>query len=289
MEYPINYDSPAEMRNFLQESDLSMKKRFGQNFLVNRGAREKLISFLNPGPGDRVWEIGPGLGAMTWHLLDGGSDVTAFEIDHGFIGLLGSFYGALPNFSLVEGDFLKTFKNLPGIKDEPPSYILGNLPYITGSVMIAELVRSELDPEGMVFTLQKEVGLRMAAEPGNPVYSGYSLICQSKYDIILRGDLKPGSFYPKPAVTSSIIELRPHGRFNPGSAEIYYSLVEDLFRSRRKKIRNNLLTGKTASAAGPDRLMEAVRSTGVSTDVRAETLGVEQVEKMSRAIHEFTK
>ena len=163
MEYPVNYDSPIELRAFLESGQLSMKKRFGQNFLVNRGAREKIISCLPIKDGDSVWEIGPGLGAMTWHLLDMNAEVTVFEIDHGFISSLKDFYGDLSNFKMIEGDFLKNFKLIN--KDDSPAFILGNLPYVSGSVMIAEIIRSAIKPQRMVFTLQKEVGRRMAASP----------------------------------------------------------------------------------------------------------------------------
>ncbi|MDC7225561.1 MAG: 16S rRNA (adenine(1518)-N(6)/adenine(1519)-N(6))-dimethyltransferase RsmA [Spirochaetales bacterium] len=289
MEYPINYDSPAELREFLESANLSMKKRFGQNFLVNKGGREKIISFLRFSADDSVWEIGPGLGAMTWHLLEGGADVRAFEIDHGFIGQLKEFYGEIPNFSLTEGDFLKNFKKMRDDASASPDYILGNLPYVSGSVMIAEIVRSAIKPSGMVFTLQKEVGHRMAAEPGGKEYSGFSLVCQSKYDVFLRGELKPGSFYPRPAVQSVIVEMRPHNRFEPEDANIYYDLIDDLFLSRRKKISNNLVSGKLASKIGKQAASEALKSSGIDGGRRAETLSVADVELLSRTFAEFAK
>ena len=262
MDYPINYDSPGELRAYLESSELSMKKRFGQNFLVNRGAREKIISCLPVNEGDSVWEIGPGLGAMTWHLLELGADIRVFEIDHGFIKHLKKFYGNLNNFSITEGDFLKNFKSF-GTAEETPDYILGNLPYVTGSVMIAEIVKSGIQPRRMVFTLQKEVGQRMAALTGGKDYSSFSLVCQSKYDVFLRGDLKPGSFYPRPAVNSAVVEMRPHERFNPGDSGVYYSLIDDLFRARRKKISNNLSAGNFAREYGKDAILSAMEKGGI--------------------------
>ncbi|MBI9108238.1 MAG: ribosomal RNA small subunit methyltransferase A [Spirochaetales bacterium] len=286
MEYPVNYDSPGELRDFLESRGLSMKKRFGQNFLVNRGAREKLTGFLPVEKGSRVWEIGPGLGAMTWHLLEKGADITVFEIDHGFISCLKEFYGNLPNFTMIEGDFLKNFKGtskLPAV----PDYILGNLPYVSGSVMIASIVRSGLLPKKMVFTVQKEVGRRMAAKPDSSDFSSFSLVCQSKCDVALRGELKSGSFYPRPAVQSIIVEMTPHGRFNPGNEELYYQLIDDLFLARRKKISNNLGSGKTAATFGKEKVLSALEKAGISGGVRAETLAVEDIEKLSRLISEI--
>lgn len=289
MEYPVNYDSPTELREFLESSSLSMKKRFGQNFLVNRGGREKIISCLPIEEGDSVWEIGPGLGAMTWHLLELKAKVTAFEIDHGFIGHLKGFYGEMANFNLIEGDFLKSFKTNPDYKKITPDYILGNLPYISGSVMIAEIVRSMIEPKRMVFTLQKEVGQRMAAKPGGKDYSSFSLVCQSKYDVYLQGDLKPGSFYPRPAVQSAIIEMRPHKRFNPGNPELYYDLIDDLFLARRKKISNNLTGGRLAVKYGKDTVLQALSDSGIDAGLRAEALSVSDLELLSRLLSENNK
>lgn len=285
MEYPVNYDSPGELREFLEKRGLSMKKRFGQNFLVNRGAREKLTGILPVKKGSRVWEIGPGLGAMTWHLLEKGADMTVFEIDHGFIGCLREFYGDLPNFSLVEGDFIKSFKD-PEKTAETPDFILGNLPYVSGSVMIANIVRSGRMPEKMVFTVQKEVGLRMAAKADSSDYSSFSLVCQSRCDVVLRGELKSGSFYPRPAVQSIIVEMTPHSRFNPGREDLYYQLIDDLFLARRKKITNNLSRGKVAAEFGKEAVLSALSESGISGDLRAETLSVDDVEKLSRILSE---
>ncbi len=289
MDYPVNYDSPADLKEFLESKNFSMKKRFGQNFLVNRGGREKIIDCLQIKKGRRVWEIGPGLGALTWHLLELDADVTVFEIDHGFIECLEGFYGRMENFQLIEGDFLKSLKKIGTGEVASPDYILGNLPYITGSVMIAEIIKSSLQPKGMAFTLQKEVGQRMAAKPGGKEYSSFSLVCQSKYDIIQHGDLKPGSFYPRPAVQSAVVELRPHGRFNPGNPEVFYQLIEDLFHARRKKISNNLASGRIGARLGKDALLTAVVQAGISPDIRAEEMTVEQIEYLSRLVAETLK
>lgn len=289
MEYPVNYDSPTELRDYLQSGNLSMKKRFGQNFLINRGAREKIISTLPIESGDSIWEIGPGLGAMTWHLLEMKANLTVFEIDHGFIKALNTFYGELSNFKLIEGDFLKNFRRISTMDIESPDYIIGNLPYVSGSVMIAEIVKSEIQPRRMVFTLQKEVGRRMAAKPGSKDYSSFSLVCQSKYDVSMRGELKPGSFYPKPAVNSAIVELRPHGHFDPGKPEVYYQLIDDLFRARRKKISNNLSGGRIAADYGEAAVFSALEKSKIDESCRGETLSVAELELLSRIISEKAK
>ncbi|MDR0784729.1 MAG: 16S rRNA (adenine(1518)-N(6)/adenine(1519)-N(6))-dimethyltransferase, partial [Treponema sp.] len=88
----LNYNAPSAIKAFLDERGLSAQKRFGQHFLVNEGARAKLIEALDLHAGDAVWEIGPGLGAMTRLLLDRGARVTVFEIDRGFVGALHTLF-----------------------------------------------------------------------------------------------------------------------------------------------------------------------------------------------------
>ena len=105
----VNYDSPRELRAFLEGRGLGMRKKFGQNFLINPVARSRLLDALELSPGDAVWEIGPGLGAMTAGLLERGGRVTAFEIDPAFARILREFFAANTAFRLVEGDVLKTW------------------------------------------------------------------------------------------------------------------------------------------------------------------------------------
>lgn len=287
MEYPINYDSPKELRAYLEGANLGMKKRFGQNFLINKGAREKIVACLPIKKDDIVWEIGPGLGAMTWHLLEKKAKVKAFEIDYGFIVALKDFYAGLENFSIIEGDFIKIFRQM--LKQEKqqldsPSYILSNLPYSSGSVMIAEIIKSFVNPEKMVFTVQKEVGQRMVAVPGDKDYSGFSLVCQSKYQVTLKGELNSGSFFPPPAVKSVIVELRKIKTFDESLSKVYYDLIGDLFRSRRKTVLNNLIGGKLVQEYGKQHILSALSKNSIDFNRRPETLGIEDVEKISKSI-----
>ena len=87
-----DYNSPTELKNFMEQNNMSMQKKFGQNFLVNEDARKKLIDSLDVKENTTVWEVGPGLGSMTDELLKRGVNLTVFEIDHGFARLLPQFF-----------------------------------------------------------------------------------------------------------------------------------------------------------------------------------------------------
>ena len=158
----LNYSSVSEIASVLSNHGLAMTKKFGQNFLISPEARERIVSLIRPRKGMNVWEIGPGLGAITHLILQQGAHVTAFEIDHGFASVLREEAFADEDFTLVEGDALETLFSV----DPDFSTIVGNLPYNVGSQVIARLIESGLLPDSMVFTLQKEVAARMAARPG---------------------------------------------------------------------------------------------------------------------------
>src|SRR5512133_2404289 len=114
-----DYDSPQALKSLLEAEGLAMSKRFGQNFLVNRNSRERILEELKAEGGSKVWEIGPGIGSMTALALEAGLEVTAFEIDYGFARLLRRLFGSNPRFKLVEGDFIATWKAEAEASGEP--------------------------------------------------------------------------------------------------------------------------------------------------------------------------
>ena len=177
MEYKLNklpdYNSPTELKNILEENGFSMQKKFGQNFLINQAARAKLIDALDINENTSVWEVGPGLGAMTSGLLKKGSDVTVFEIDRGFISLISRFfddYSKSGKFKIVEGDVLKTWYSQTEKGTKLPDRFFGNLPYNIAASIIADTIEKGIRFERCVFTVQKEVAVRMAAKPGSEDY-----------------------------------------------------------------------------------------------------------------------
>lgn len=285
MNEPIAYDSPGALADYLSKQGLNMSKRFGQNFLVSRSAREQIVSALleEEDPGS-VWEIGPGLGAMTALLVSRELPVTVFEIDHGFCSALRDFYASEDNFTLIEGDFLKTWWNV-WAQEGTPCRIMGNLPYNAGSVMIGALIESVCLPERMVFTLQKEVALRMTSSPGQPHYSSFSLLCSMDYRTKIIGDLKPGNFFPRPEIVSSIIVMdRIPSRVGGHLRNSFLEVVHDLFRSRRKNLRNALRMGSTGQKLGKERVDEVIRSSGYNQGIRGEALSLEEIVRLTECI-----
>lgn len=270
-----------------------MSKRFGQNFLVNRDSRERILTELKATPGMRVWEIGPGIGAMTALALESGLALTAFEIDHGFSRLLARVFDGKANFKLVEGDFLDTWK-AERAAGGAPDRIFGNLPYNAANAIVASLIEGGLIPPRMIFTVQKEAGLRMTAVPGTKDYSAFSVLCTSACRSKLAFDLSSKSFWPAPRVTSTVVRMEPRRESVAADDRAGFStFVRAGFSSRRKTLRNNLraagpalgpLLGRGDGASIEEALGEVLSRLGIRADVRAEALRPEELAAVFAAL-----
>ena len=238
----LNYNSSSELKAFLEQEGLGMQKKFGQNFLVDANAKRILVEALGVKAGDEVWEIGPGLGAMTALLLENGIKVKAFEIDKGFIRILKEIFKDNKNFCLIEGDVMKTWKENQ-LRSPQETYFFGNLPYNIAAALLADFIEKGRIFPRMVVTVQKEVALRMAAKAGSPDYSSFSVLCASVYDVKTLMTISPSSFYPQPNVDSMgvLLERRQQMLSNQEYPSFFYPLVRSLFESRRKTLKNNLL------------------------------------------------
>jgi 16S rRNA (adenine1518-N6/adenine1519-N6)-dimethyltransferase len=268
-----NYNSVSDIKSVLEINSLNMSKRFGQNFLISSGARSKLIDALDINSETKIWEIGPGLGAMTHMVLELTDSLTVFEIDYGFIKYLEKAFGDKPGFKIVPGDFVKTWESIV-LEDGKPEKILGNLPYNSASAIISSIIENKCIPNSMLITVQKEMGQRMIASPGSKNYSSFSMLCQFVFSIKSLGDLKPGAFYPSPEVNSSVMELIPHHLYNNINSDLYFKCIRDLFQSRRKKIKNNLSRGWIGENYPWQTVKNALDLTGINQDDRGENISV---------------
>jgi 16S rRNA (adenine1518-N6/adenine1519-N6)-dimethyltransferase len=260
-------DKPSLIRPFLAERGLALKKRWGQNFMVSRHERERIVSLLEVESGDSVWEIGSGLGGITDLVLGHVPSVTVFEVDYGLARVMEDRFG--DRIQMVLGDAVATVAENP-----VPDRIIGNLPYRSAAAIISTLLeRPEiLESVGrMVFTVQKEMAQRMAATPGTRAYSAFSVLCQLAGTVRTAGDISRASFYPAPDVTSSIVVIEPvidHVHLLPVAATVSRSL----FQSRRKTVSNNAETLARHLDVDKQTILSAMRRVGVPLDVRAEEL-----------------
>ncbi|NLK14185.1 MAG: ribosomal RNA small subunit methyltransferase A [Spirochaetales bacterium] len=283
MSWNFPYDSPNAITTLLEKEGLAMSRKFGQNFLISNSSRTRIVDLLDVQAGENVWEVGPGIGAITAILLERGALLTAFELDHGFCRILRTrAFGDEPGFTLIEGDALKTL--FTALKErDAPRYLCGNLPYNVGSALVARLLEGDSRPERMVFTVQKEVAQRICAKEGSKDWSSFSLLAQADYDVEIGFDIPPGSFYPPPKVHSSVVvfQLRKASRIPKTDRFAFYLLVRELFGQRRKTLRNNLLQSKVGARIAKEGVDRLLLLSEIDPSRRPETLIWEDILSLS--------
>jgi 16S rRNA (adenine1518-N6/adenine1519-N6)-dimethyltransferase len=230
-----------------------------------------------------VWEIGPGLGAMTSLLLEAGLCVRAFEIDPGFTQVLRKiFTTGNAGLTLVEGDVLKTWPDEPAVP-----YLLGNLPYNIAAVLLSDFIERGRLFDRIVVTVQHEVARRMAATPGSADYSSFSVLCASAYRVKPLMVIKGASFYPKPNVDSQAVLLERRddaARIRPACL---YPLIRQLFSSRRKTIKNNLTAFFTSRESPVAIAADVLEKSALDGGRRAEDLSLEDFEVLAKTIEDM--
>lgn len=218
-------------------SDHRARKRFGQNFLTDANIIRKIIDAIRPVEGETLVEIGPGLGAMTEPLLERAGHLHVVEIDRDLIAHLKERFSA-DQLTIHEGDALKfDFATLGG-----PLRVVGNLPYNISTPLLFHVAGFADQVKDMTFMLQKEVVMRMVAEPDTADYGRLSVMLQYRFRMGRLFDVPPGAFRPAPKVTSSIVRLipLPPEALDVQDEALFGRVVAAAFGQRRKTLRNTL-------------------------------------------------
>jgi 16S rRNA (adenine1518-N6/adenine1519-N6)-dimethyltransferase len=238
------------------------RKRFGQNFLSDPNIIRKIIDAIRPAAGETVVEIGPGLGALTEPLVARLGHLHVVEIDRDLIARLRQRYSP-EQLTVHEGDALAFDFAALG----RPLRVVGNLPYNISTPLLFHLAGFAAGVKDMTFMLQKEVVLRMVAEPGTADYGRLSVMLQYRFRMGRLFDVPPGAFRPAPQVTSSIVRMVPLPAEQLGARDeaLLGRVVAAAFGQRRKTLKNTL----------KDFLAEAdYAALGIDPGLRGERLAV---------------
>lgn len=259
----VNHNSIFDIQALLETYGLTLKKRFGQNFLIDATARRRIASTISDElslqsvPSGELWEIGPGIGSLTGELLELNRPVRLFEIDHGLIRVLRDQFG--DTVQIEEGDFVRT---VAALERETPAAIVGNLPYSSASSMVARIIESDLAVPVMVFLVQTELADRLEASVGGKDYSALSVLVQSHYAVTSAFHINGTAFYPRPRVGSTVIVMRVREERPSRSVAIRTSYIaRRAFGQRRKTLRNTLRP-----------YLEALEAEGIDPGLRPEQL-----------------
>jgi len=252
------------------------KKQLGQHFLADTHYVEKIVMAVNPKDGDRLVEIGPGQGAITFPLLRRHPKLTVIEFDRDLIAPLTEAAAPLGELTIVHRDVLQV--DFTALAAGGKIRLVGNLPYNISSPILFHALEHAAAISDMTFMLQKEVVDRMAAGPGSKVYGRLSVMLQAWCEVTSLFVVPPGAFRPPPKVDSAVARLVPRDPATIGidDPKRFAEVVKAAFGQRRKTLRNAL--NGVIDEAG-------FATAGVRSDARAEQLEVADFIRLANVPH----
>ena len=269
---------PLNIPSLLRRYGLHPRKSLGQNFLIDDTALYRILDSARLGTGEVVLEVGPGLGSLTRLLAIQAYQVIAVELDQHLLPPLQEVLAPFDNVQLIHGDILdqniETILAEATVQSPTQTYaVVANIPYYITSALIRHLLDAPLKPDRIVLTVQKEVALRICAEP--PAMSLLALSVQIFGQPRITTSIPAGAFYPVPKVDSAVIRVNvyPTPKIPPPYTEVFFRLAKAGFSQKRKNLRNALSAGLAISKAQVEALLGSV---GIDPRRRAETLTLDE-------------
>lgn len=267
----------------IKKYNFAFQKKFGQNFLIDEHVLNKIIAAAGVTKEDVVLEIGPGFGTMTQYLAEAAKEVIAVEIDKTLIPILQETLADYDNVTLINEDILKL--DISALVQEKnagkPIKVVANLPYYITTPIIMGLFESHVPLDNITVMVQKEVALRMQAEPGTKEYGALSLAVQFYAQPYIAANVPPNCFIPRPNVGSAVIRLN-RWQTPPVSVKderFLFSLIRASFNQRRKTLQNSLVNGGVPVTK--ERVVAALEQLSLSPSIRGEALTLEQFAALS--------
>ena len=271
----INVCDIHVMKPLLAEHGFHFSKAKGQNFLIASWVPEQIAEDAGVDKSAGVLEIGPGIGPLTQQLCLRAGKVCAVEVDTRLEPILKQTVGEFDNLNILWGDVLK--QDIPALVKEQFGDLrpmaCANLPYYITSPILTALLEAECF-DSVTVMVQKEVAQRIAAAPGTPDYSAFTVFCQYYAEPELLFDVPPHCFMPQPKVTSAVIQLkiRKERSWDILDQDVFFRTVRASFAMRRKKLSNGLASG--FPELGKTGAGEVLAACGLDANVRGETLDI---------------
>jgi len=264
---------PAQL---LRELEGRARKRFGQHFLASAGVVQNIIRVADLSRGQRVLEVGPGLGVLTEALVGAGALVTAVELDRDLVGFLAE---RLPTVRLVEADAADV--DWAALLDGPGWRVVSNLPYNVGTRILTGMLTRPDRFDRLVVMVQREVADRLVAQAGDRKRGSLSVYVEARAEAKIRIKVPPGAFHPPPRVHSAVVELRLHPDARTGGVAVdhFDAVVRATCSAPRKTVRN-ALRSKFDGSVVDGALVQA----GVDSRARASTLDLGAFQRLAAAL-----
>lgn len=281
----VNVCDIQVMKPLLAQHGFHFSKAKGQNFLIAPWVPQSIAEQAGVDVQAGVLEIGPGIGPLTQQLCLRAKKVCAVELDERLKPILDITVGEFDNLEIFWNDVLKL--DLPALVAGEFAGLrpmaCANLPYYITSPILSALLEADCF-DSVTVMVQKEVAQRIAAEPGSPDYSAFTVFCQYYAQPELLFDVPAHCFLPQPKVTSAVIQLKVRKERSWGAVDekLFFRTVKASFAMRRKKLTNGLASGfpelgKTAAA-------EVIQAAGLDANVRGETLGIPEFVRIANEI-----
>jgi 16S rRNA (adenine1518-N6/adenine1519-N6)-dimethyltransferase len=241
------------------------KRALGQNFLIDPNVQRKIVASLDPGPGDEVLEIGPGVGALTRHLAGKVGRLVLVELDNGLAARLREAHAGDPSVEVINEDVLEV--TLERISADPGRLkVIGNIPYNITTPILFGLLERRPRPASIVLMVQREVADRILEPAGSKTYGALAVGVQSVADVSRVMNVSRDAFRPVPDVMSSVVRIVPHfpPRLTPEDETALRELTRAAFQQRRKQFQRILrdaydLTVDEVAAVGHAAAMDLVQ------------------------------
>lgn len=285
----------AIVKGVLKAHRISLRKARGQNFLIDPAVASRIVDLLCLTSDDTVLEIGPGLGALTEHLLSRARFVLAVEIEKAFCEELDQCFSGTGRWEVLHGDILDMdpcvlFENLRSqVGEKGTVKMISNLPYCVTTPILTQFLQSKPGFSRMVLTMQREVAERITAIP--PARQGGSLSIFSQYYCRVKREFKisAGSFYPSPKVESAVVTFVPWEKppvllLDEG---LFFRVVRASFSARRKTLNNSLKRLFTQLGLSQERAQALLLKCDIEGRRRAETLTLSEFARMANLLAQW--
>jgi 16S rRNA (adenine1518-N6/adenine1519-N6)-dimethyltransferase len=268
--------TPTTISALLASHGIRPSRALGQHFLADPNTAARIVRLAGVAPGEHVVEVGPGVGSLTVALCDAGATVTAIELDRHLVSALEEVVRGLP-VSVVVADALRV--DWHDVLGDEPCSLVSNLPYNVATPLVVRALEQASRIERFFVMVQREVGERLAATPGDRACGAVSVKVSYHCEAEVVGVVPPSVFVPRPKVESALVRLvrRLAPPVEVDDPTRMFELVRAGFATRRKTLRRAL-----AGVLG-DRTAAVLERAGIDPSSRAETLGLEQWAALTRA------
>lgn len=278
----MNLTSPSQVKAWCIENGFHPNRTLGQNFLIDRNSLEAILDAAGVGAGQRILEVGPGLGVLTEAMLARGARVTAIEKDGRLAARLAESLGKPDALSVRAADALEL--DLGALFAEPFDACVSNLPYSVGTRILIDYALHPAAPKIFTVLVQTEVAERLAADPGCDARGQAGVWLQLGYGVRIVRAVKPSCFWPQPEVGSSVVRLDRHPcDLGADERRWFFDLSRYAFMHRRKQLGAALRKAPAPISRDAADLTARFRAAGIDPATRPEQLTNGQWQALARA------